>query len=332
MLPPFRIRKLGPSAPTASRASHGSRLVPDEDPLLRITAPQYDSTISDYPDAKLRYVDDDDGEIVTVGTSLELSQRLQEPLSQRLYPQQEHHVFDVNRKEASVKVWRSLAEQETKWGSVGRLISAECGHSILGQHSSRSLGPDAPRICTPTAVARDQEVDHTSIESEVEDYRKKYIEACNPPQVIPSQNITPALFRRFDTTKHTSRAISNCATDPRTLNLIAGPASLTPEGQRQDRKLTTSKAQAAGDRMRASRYSRRTVAAPEPSPLNYQNRWASYNRSTSCFGVDNRLNFFDPLAGGSSGRRQVSSHKFSADGPSQVPLNAILISHKVTGT
>lgn len=299
MLPPFRIRKLGPSAPTASRVSHGSRLVPNEDPLLRITAPQYDSTISDHPDAKLRYVDDDDGEIVTVGTSLELFQRLQEPLSERLYPQQDHHVFDVDRKEASIKVWRSLAEQETKWGSVGRLIAAECGHSILGQDSSRPLGPDAPRICTPTAVAQDQEVDHTSIESEVEDYRKKYIEACNPPQVIPPQDITPALFRRFDTAKHTSRAISNCATNPRTLSLIAGPASLTPEGQRQ--------AQAAGDRMRASRYSRRTVAAPEPLPLNYQNRWASYNRPTSCFGVDNRLNFFDPLAGGSSGRRQAQA-------------------------
>ena len=69
MLPPFRVRKLGRSTSTAARASHSSTLVPNDDPLLCITAPQYDSTISDHPDAKLRYVDDDDGEIVTVSAA-----------------------------------------------------------------------------------------------------------------------------------------------------------------------------------------------------------------------------------------------------------------------
>ena len=182
------------------------------------------------------------------------------------------------------------------------------------------LGHNAARIPAPTAVAQDQEVDRSSIESEVEDYRKRYIEACNPPQVVPPHDAMPALFRRSDTAKHTSGAISKRGISPRTLSLVAGATSLTPEGQRQvsgsirllwhlshNPKLTISKAQAAGDRMRASRYSRRTMAATEPLPLNYRNRWASYNRSTPCFGVDSRLNFVDPLAGdSSSSRRHVS--------------------------
>lgn len=297
MLPPFRVRGLGRSTPTVTLASNNSTLVPNDDTLLRMTAPQYDSIISDHPDAKLRYVDDDDGEIVTVATSLELSQRLEEPPSQRLHPQQCHHVFDVDRKEASIKVWQSLAEQGGKLGSVGGPIAPECGHSILCQNPSRPLGQNAPSISAPTAVAQDVEVDHIPIESEVEDYRQQYIDACGPPQVI-TQDATPPFLRRFDPAKHTSRSISKSGTNPRTLSLVAGATSLTPEGQRQ--------AQAAGDRMRASRYLRRTMAAPETLPLNYQNRWASYNRSTPCFSIDDKLNFIDPLAGSSS-RRQAQA-------------------------
>lgn len=70
MLPPFRVRNLrrsisSPSGPSPSNLS----IILDDHPLVRITAPQYDSTISEYPDAKLRYLDDDDGEIVTVSAA-----------------------------------------------------------------------------------------------------------------------------------------------------------------------------------------------------------------------------------------------------------------------
>ena len=58
MLPPFHIRNLQPSSlPKASR-----------DTLVRITAPCYDETISSHPAATLKYFDEDDGDVITVGS------------------------------------------------------------------------------------------------------------------------------------------------------------------------------------------------------------------------------------------------------------------------
>src|ERR1700742_4588358 len=48
--------------------------------IIHISAPQYDSTIKSWPDAALTYLDDDDGEIITVGSGIELQQRLDEPV------------------------------------------------------------------------------------------------------------------------------------------------------------------------------------------------------------------------------------------------------------
>ena len=65
MLSTFRIRDLRrPSTPPRPSLSGAAR--PDYDALVRITAPEYDTTISINPDAKLKYVDEDDGEVVTV--------------------------------------------------------------------------------------------------------------------------------------------------------------------------------------------------------------------------------------------------------------------------
>lgn len=53
MLPTFKVRDIQCSSTLY-------------DPLVKITAPEYDSTVSHRPDASLKYMDDDDGEIVTV--------------------------------------------------------------------------------------------------------------------------------------------------------------------------------------------------------------------------------------------------------------------------
>lgn len=60
MLPPFHIRNLRPSSlPTAT-----------QDTLVRINAPCYDETISSHPAATLKYYDEEDGDIITVGSLL----------------------------------------------------------------------------------------------------------------------------------------------------------------------------------------------------------------------------------------------------------------------
>ena len=60
MLSPFHIRNLQPSSlPKAS-----------QDTLVRINGPRYDETISVYPAATLKYHDEYDGDLITVGSLL----------------------------------------------------------------------------------------------------------------------------------------------------------------------------------------------------------------------------------------------------------------------
>lgn len=60
MLPPFHIRNLRPS----------SLLTASQDTLVRINAPCYDETISSHPAATLKYYDEEDGDLITVGSIL----------------------------------------------------------------------------------------------------------------------------------------------------------------------------------------------------------------------------------------------------------------------
>ncbi|KIV82096.1 hypothetical protein PV11_04229 [Exophiala sideris] len=105
LLPAFGIRALnGPQAPPG---------------IVQVTSTQYDSTIQSQPDARLSYVDDDDGEIITVGSSLELGQRLDEPVKHStLYaipalrvpndskPNRMMHIFDIKHTNATLAEWR----------------------------------------------------------------------------------------------------------------------------------------------------------------------------------------------------------------------------------
>jgi len=84
--------------------------------LISITDREYDTTITSEPSAKLLYLDDDDGELITVGSAWELSQRLQEPTPRytRTDPRKIKspldgrivHVFDINHTPGSLAVWR----------------------------------------------------------------------------------------------------------------------------------------------------------------------------------------------------------------------------------
>ncbi|RVX75393.1 hypothetical protein B0A52_00746 [Exophiala mesophila] len=105
LLPPFTIRDLnGPEVPPA---------------VIQITGGQYNSTIKSEPDARLQYVDNTDGEIITVGSTFELQQRLDEPVDEprrvvhcfphRATQRREEnliHIFDIKKSSASLAIWR----------------------------------------------------------------------------------------------------------------------------------------------------------------------------------------------------------------------------------
>ncbi|KAI9680880.1 MAG: hypothetical protein M1817_004320 [Caeruleum heppii] len=79
MLPPFKIRHLR-VAQIPSASGTGPSINWTQDAVVEIAAPEYDALVSRHPEASLSYFDEDDGELITVGTSLELSQRLDEPV------------------------------------------------------------------------------------------------------------------------------------------------------------------------------------------------------------------------------------------------------------
>lgn len=107
LLPAFGIRDLnGPEAPPG---------------LIQITGGQYQTTIRSQPDATLRYFDDDDGEVITVGSSLELRERLDDPVrrpSRGLRPalsgNQMMHIFDIQKSAGSLAIWKDHEAYSSK--------------------------------------------------------------------------------------------------------------------------------------------------------------------------------------------------------------------------
>lgn len=64
MLKPFRIRDLRDDPNSLGRSGSGIR-----DGVVQVSAPDYDTTILKHPEATLMYMDDDDGEIISVSSS-----------------------------------------------------------------------------------------------------------------------------------------------------------------------------------------------------------------------------------------------------------------------
>lgn len=66
MLPPFKIRDLRPSSRSSPQpicdATVGAN---SHDAIVRISAPEYDFTVSRHPEAILKYFDEDDCDTIT---------------------------------------------------------------------------------------------------------------------------------------------------------------------------------------------------------------------------------------------------------------------------
>jgi hypothetical protein len=85
--------------------------------IVQLSVPGYDSTLKSHPDAALRYLDEDDGETITVGSGFELGQRLEDPIPRHKatildddqekddYIPQHLHTFEIERTSHSVAAW-----------------------------------------------------------------------------------------------------------------------------------------------------------------------------------------------------------------------------------
>ncbi|KAL8771740.1 MAG: hypothetical protein Q9209_002931 [Squamulea sp. 1 TL-2023] len=139
MLPRFRIRNLqsplgDPSVLLAQSAS-GTQSV-----LISIDTDKYDELVTQCPPAALKYIDDEDGEVVRVGSSLELVQRLDDPVlatprNRRTTNVTDHdlpsafvqyHTFDIDRRTDILAMWSNFEDRT-------------CSHSVSDVTDPRSL-------------------------------------------------------------------------------------------------------------------------------------------------------------------------------------------------
>ena len=71
MLGPFRVRNLRRSTSPPNRASYAATARRGSlDAVVSIKGPEYDYTVLMHPESKLKYLDEDDGEMVTVGNAI----------------------------------------------------------------------------------------------------------------------------------------------------------------------------------------------------------------------------------------------------------------------
>ncbi|KAK5427884.1 hypothetical protein LTR34_008826 [Exophiala xenobiotica] len=140
-LPAFGIRDLnGPEAPPG---------------VVQLLEEQYDTTIAAYPEALLSYVDDDDGETITVGSSYELGQRLEEPVRHSTLPvipalrtsneSTENglmHIFDIKQTSASLSVWREHEAYTSK--TIREKTTSSAGSSSTSLAYPSLAPPVAP--------------------------------------------------------------------------------------------------------------------------------------------------------------------------------------------
>lgn len=144
LLPPFGIRDLFDHAPEPS--------------LISITAGQYRSTITSQPDAFLRYIDDDDGELITVGSAHELKEKLEEEVKEDNSPSRHPlsgellHVFDVSQSPASLAEWRDHEAHSSKHFSA-KAQSLPSTHHTKAQ---REIPEEQDRPSAEQESTRDQ--------------------------------------------------------------------------------------------------------------------------------------------------------------------------------
>ncbi|KAJ5103724.1 hypothetical protein N7532_004253 [Penicillium argentinense] len=125
---PFQIRDLhassfqgGEESLAQPTRSHG---------VVRISAVDYDDLASTHPRARLTYPDDDDGDKIEVGSSFELSQRLDEPIDQN--EPSPMHIFDIRRSNSVTELWKRFedkADVASKSTDVKRDICAAHGYA-----------------------------------------------------------------------------------------------------------------------------------------------------------------------------------------------------------
>ncbi|KAI9811829.1 MAG: hypothetical protein M1832_000682 [Thelocarpon impressellum] len=285
MLPPFRIRYLrssnNPSGPDLGDDFVSSPAGLSDDGVIRLEAPEYDSILADHPEAALSYMDEDDGEVITIGSSFELAQRLEEPApasptarAGAAIGAQPLHMFDVNQTGPALDVWRGI-ELETRRRQPSALQPEP---SRKGKEraveSSEQAGAESSKQLPPGDLeVHVDEADDLCRARELQEERDHWSQAAGPRPAA-------AWHARTDEEPSEMEDFSSNAIVSDVNRQVSGVADvgLHPKGGAEGSEVAE-----AGDQFRARR---RPFFQNSPSSMgsvgdSCQNRWASYDRGAT---------------------------------------------------
>ncbi|PGH12379.1 hypothetical protein AJ79_04327 [Helicocarpus griseus UAMH5409] len=245
------------------------------DGIVRVSAEEYDETIAIHPQAKLSYLDEDDGDIITVGSSFELTQRLSEPASSTAAYvtsdsnsdkelQSPMHIFDINRSKSVLDIWRGF-EKRTSLGFRPLDISI----------------PSYPDPSVQESVTSDVAQPQSLSEKRDDDPRYRWFQLTNPPQVplstrkqsdnLPAFTGPPKSVSPFSKTGDILPCDNSIVPQQ-----TSSSNSITEEGKRQARE--------AGSQLRRARSAMTETRKSTTSiPLTADNPWATFSTLPSSF-------------------------------------------------
>ncbi|KAJ6092508.1 hypothetical protein N7486_007797 [Penicillium sp. IBT 16267x] len=152
MLKPFQIKDRQGSPSSSSVEPSGIRGV-------QISAFDYDNLASNHPRARLTYLDDDDGDQITVGSSLELAQRLDEPLEimsrhEPIQLSQDEpeplHIFDIRRSNSVTELWKRFEIQSSR---DPQIPETKNDAPVIAEPTANTSGREEPTLDHPSATA-----------------------------------------------------------------------------------------------------------------------------------------------------------------------------------
>ncbi|KAJ0426313.1 hypothetical protein BJY00DRAFT_273425 [Aspergillus carlsbadensis] len=156
---------------------------------VQLSAADYDEIAYIHPQARLTYLDEDDGEMITVGSALELSQRLDEPAvleADSGFPEP-IHLFDIRRRRSVVDLWKRFGRDE-------RAANSETSNiDIVEDSNDRSTTPvaNASRDAAPlVAHIQGNAAEDDTSESFLSAFEAEMAKVMNDPQSSTENNAT----------------------------------------------------------------------------------------------------------------------------------------------
>lgn len=168
--------------------------------------------------------------LTKVGTSLELAQRLEEPLPTQTAAFQAHHIFNIDPSDNTVKIWQAYEQPEAldepATTDLEQVRDRPCS-DILPKSPSQENASEGARIHPGSLDPRTQHKEGADV-GQTDGYRKQHFQACNPPQLngrAPDQKHNESI----QGSEQLARDPVGCPN-----GIVAHiPSSLTVEGKRQ---------------------------------------------------------------------------------------------------